>query len=108
MTDPLSVASVRLWLLLIFTAARVAHFCLGEVVRADAPTLPALRQDSAISCTAAKMAFDLPLPSPIPGTAPIEIVAVLERDDGWLLARGSAMIDEPGAPVTITLFKAMY
>ena len=36
-----------------------------------------------------------------------QIVARLEREDGWLLARGSAQI-EPGAPVEITLFTVMY
>lgn len=39
-----------------------------------------------------------------PGT---RIVARLEREDGWLLARGSARIT-PGAPVQITLHAAMY
>ena len=40
-------------------------------------------------------------------TTPVEVVVTLERDDGWLLARGSAPLT-PGAPVTITLYKAMY
>lgn len=36
-----------------------------------------------------------------------EVVVRLEREDGWLLARGSATI-KPGAPVEITLFTVMY
>ena len=51
----------------------------------------------------------------IPGTAtaraaaaaPQEIVARLEREDGWLLARGSAAFTD-GAPVEIVLYTAMY
>ena len=38
---------------------------------------------------------------------PVEIVATLERDDGWLLARGSAPF-APDQPVTITLYPVMY
>lgn len=36
-----------------------------------------------------------------------EIVVQLERDDGWLLARGSA-IYKPDAPVQIILYTVMY
>ena len=39
--------------------------------------------------------------------SPAEIVARLEREDGWLLARGSAEID-PAGDISITLFTAMY
>jgi hypothetical protein len=35
------------------------------------------------------------------------IVARLEREDGWLLARGSAQV-EPGTPVQIVLHTVMY
>ena len=34
-------------------------------------------------------------------------LARLEREDGWLLARGSAEID-PAGDISITLFTAMY
>ena len=37
----------------------------------------------------------------------VQIVARLERDDGWLLARGSAQL-EAGQPVEITLNTVMY
>ncbi len=37
----------------------------------------------------------------------LQIVARLERADGWLLARGSAKVD-PSAPVDVTLNKAIY
>ena len=43
-----------------------------------------------------------------PDTAPgARIVARLEREDGWLLARGSAQV-EPGTPVHIVLHTVMY
>lgn len=53
--------------------------------------------------------FDFLLPVPTgPGTSTnSRIVARLEREDGWLLARGSARIS-PGNPVQITLHAAMY
>lgn len=47
------------------------------------------------------------LPVAAAGAPTQQIVARLEREDGWLLARGSAQI-EPGAPVEITLFTVMY
>ncbi|APX14044.1 hypothetical protein [Tateyamaria omphalii] len=37
----------------------------------------------------------------------LRIVAHLERDDGWLLARGSARI-KAGRPISITLNRVMY
>ncbi len=37
----------------------------------------------------------------------VQVVARLERDDGWLLARGSAQL-EAGQPVEITLNTVMY
>ncbi|MBA4491331.1 hypothetical protein [Paracoccus sp. S1E-3] len=51
------------------------------------------------------------VPQPAAGAraaTPVEVVATLEREaDGWLLARGSAPFT-PGAPITITLYTAMY
>lgn len=44
------------------------------------------------------------LPADLEGT---EIVARLERADGWLLARGSVKFD-PNSPLHVTLFTAMY
>ncbi|MBY5933538.1 hypothetical protein KUV51_11055 [Tateyamaria omphalii] len=37
----------------------------------------------------------------------LRIVAQLEREDGWLLARGSAKV-RAGQPISITLNKVMY
>lgn len=37
----------------------------------------------------------------------LQIIARLERDDGWLLARGSAQLQD-GSPIDITLNTAMY
>ncbi|MBU3030751.1 hypothetical protein [Paracoccus marinaquae] len=53
------------------------------------------------------IAFSLDLPSGARATSPRQIVAQLEREDGWLLARGSALI-EPGQPVVIELATVMY
>lgn len=50
------------------------------------------------------LAFTLPLSST---AEPTEVVARLERADGWLLARGSAPA-EPGAEIAVTLFPVMY
>jgi hypothetical protein len=57
-------------------------------------------------------AVEFAIPQPPAGAAraaaaPVEIVATLEREDGWLLARGSAPF-APGAPVTVTLYTAMH
>jgi hypothetical protein len=49
------------------------------------------------------------LPSSV-GSTPsptLQIVARLERADGWLLARGSAQVDA-GSPVSVTLKTVMY
>ncbi|WP_265502759.1 hypothetical protein [Paracoccus beibuensis] len=51
----------------------------------------------------------IPLPLP-PGTdmsSPRQVVAELQRDDGWLLARGSAQVEE-GLSAVITLYIVMY
>lgn len=50
------------------------------------------------------IAFTLAAPADAPAT---QVVARLEREDGFLLARGSAAL-EPGAPTTITLYTVMY
>lgn len=53
-------------------------------------------------------AIDFALPAPnLKSAAALEIVAQLQRADGWLLARGSAEYT-PGAPMRITLFTVMY
>ncbi len=51
------------------------------------------------------IAFSFPPPESSSPT--LQIIARLERKDGWLLARGSAQY-EAGAPVSITLNTAMY
>ncbi|NHF73491.1 hypothetical protein [Paracoccus xiamenensis] len=50
--------------------------------------------------------FSMSLPARA-SAAPTEIVATLERADGWLLARGSAPFT-PGEPVAITMYAVMY
>lgn len=50
------------------------------------------------------IAFTLAAPADAPAT---QVVARLEREDGFLLARGSAAL-KPGAPTTITLYTVMY
>lgn len=53
------------------------------------------------------LAFSLPLPGGSRAPAAQEIVAQLLREDGWLLARGSAQA-QSGAPVEIELYTVMY
>lgn len=52
--------------------------------------------------------IDFVLPASGGASPPLEIVARLERADGWLVARGSARAESPGAPVHLTLNRAMY
>ncbi len=53
--------------------------------------------------------LDFSLPQPANATAAplLRIVARLTRQDGWLLARGSAVL-KAGAPADITLNQAVY
>lgn len=51
--------------------------------------------------------FAIPLPARAANSAPAEIVVQLLREDGWLLARGSAAL-QPGKPVEVTLYTVMY
>ena len=51
--------------------------------------------------------FSLPLTKSPTVSPTLQIVARLERADGWLVARGSARI-EPGSPVHVTLKTVMY
>ncbi len=53
------------------------------------------------------LAFSLAQPESLPASPTRQIVALLEREDGWLLARGSAKFDA-GSAVYITLNRAMY
>jgi hypothetical protein len=54
-----------------------------------------------------KITLSLFLPPGMDRTPPRQVVALLERADGWLLARGSAQL-EGGGPVVITLYTVMY
>jgi uncharacterized lipoprotein YbaY len=51
--------------------------------------------------------FSLSVPASAAASPTLQIVARLERADGWLLARGSAQI-APNAPVSVTLKEAVY
>ena len=55
--------------------------------------------------TSRRLPFALPSPDGTPGSP--EVVAVLERLDGWLVARGSAPLAADG-PVRVTLYPVMY
>ena len=52
-------------------------------------------------------AFSLPLPKDWTPSRTLQVVARLERADGWLLARGSAQFD-PYSPVHVILHVALY
>lgn len=49
----------------------------------------------------------LPLPPGTRMSSRQQVVAELQRADGWLLARGSAQVED-GLPVEITLYTVMY
>jgi hypothetical protein len=51
--------------------------------------------------------FSLSPPADATASPTLQIVAQLERADGWLLARGSAQVT-PGAPIHIALYTVMY
>jgi hypothetical protein len=53
------------------------------------------------------IAFSLSLPASATASPTLQIVACLERGDGWLLARGSAKL-KADTPVEITLNTVMY
>lgn len=53
------------------------------------------------------IAFSLSLPASATASPTLQIVARLERGDGWLLARGSAKL-KADTPVGITLNTVMY
>ncbi|MFA3920339.1 hypothetical protein [Ruegeria hyattellae] len=52
-------------------------------------------------------AFAFSWPTSLMTSPTLQIVARLEREDGWLLARGSTQF-QPGSPVHITLNRALY
>ena len=51
--------------------------------------------------------FSLPLPASSTASPTLQVVARLERADGWLVARGSAQL-EAGLPVHVTLKAVTY
>lgn len=82
----------------------IVRIVLDGTAAEDAGTAQkALRIESDGKSTA--LDFSMKLPQPVSGKP--RLVAHLEREDGWLLARGMATIEQ-GTPVTLTLFKTMY
>lgn len=53
------------------------------------------------------IAFTVLLPETVTNVTTVQIVARLERADGWLIARGSAQF-AVGAPADVTLKQAIY
>ncbi|ESX90612.1 hypothetical protein [Mesorhizobium sp. LSHC412B00] len=51
--------------------------------------------------------FSLPLPASSTASPTLQVVARLERADGWLVARGSAQF-QAGLPVHVTLKAVIY
>lgn len=75
---------------------------------------PALRDDPQHSAASMRVEsdggsrmMDFSLPQAGPASESAQVVARLERADGWLLARGSAPL-EAGAPILVTLYTVMY
>lgn len=54
-----------------------------------------------------KMEFLLPLPAQEKTSSTSRIIVLLERDDGWLLARGSAKLNSD-SPTNVILHTVMY
>ena len=54
-----------------------------------------------------EIAFSLPALESPTASPTLQIIARLERADGWLVARGSAQV-EAGSPIHITLNAVMY
>jgi uncharacterized lipoprotein YbaY len=51
--------------------------------------------------------FSMARPAGVTASPTLQIVARLERADGWLVARGSASL-QPSMPVSLTLKEAVY
>lgn len=74
---------------------------------------PGVRQQGAARTSAdsdggsREINLSLTLPSGTDKSSPQQIVARLQRADGWLLARGSAQLDG-SAPIVITLYTVMH
>lgn len=83
----------------------------GIMIHMEVPETDALHQAPplAVESDGKAKAVDFSFAqSVVPDAAPgARIVARLEREDGWLLARGSAQV-EPGTPVHIVLHTVMY
>lgn len=81
-----------------------------EVFVDDKSAQPATRGEAAtVTIDSDGGATEIPfaLPADASGSSNRQIVATLKREDGWLLARGSAKY-EGGGPVAITLNTVMY
>ena len=89
----------------VIPEGRLAIRLAGSADRDDAGGPVALMIDS--DGKSKSIAFSVPVSGDRDGSAPPEVVARLEREDGWLLARGSAGTDA-GHPVDVTLYAAMH
>ena len=82
-----------------------------EIFTEDPATADAKRATSATHVEsdggAKQIPFSLELPPSLAASPTLEIVARLERVDGWLVARGSAPV-EPSSPVQLLLYPAVY
>lgn len=67
----------------------------------------AVRAEIQSDGAAAAINFAFPSPGALRGSSTPQIIATLERADGWLLARGTAVY-EAGSTVRIVLYTAMY
>lgn len=60
------------------------------------------------SGTVKSYAFMASLPKTLHSVTPLQLIAQLERSDGWLIARGSVLVSNIKAQQNITLFPVMY
>lgn len=77
-----------------------------DVGRQDHARHPAATTNAESDGGSRKISVSLSLPRGMNTSSPQQVVARLQRADGWLLARGSTQLDG-GSPVFITLYTVM-
>ena len=90
----------------VIPKGRIEIYLEDTAVQDEAQRRPARTH---IESDGGSKAMEFALPSPASSTASptLQVVARLERADGWLLARGSAPF-AAGSPVHVTLNTVMY
>lgn len=85
----------------------VIELRLVDAAAADGSGRPATVTRVPSDGKSAEVPFALPPPADTPVSPTLQVVATLERSDGWLVARGSAPV-AAGTLVHVTLHAAIY